>query len=64
MLIEAMTREIVARDAALALPGETTASSAAAPAPAPTTLSDEDEYSQIKSLSKDDEIQAILLAYL
>ena len=37
MLIEAMTREIVARDAALALPGETTASSAAAPAPAPTT---------------------------
>jgi hypothetical protein len=46
LLIEAMTEEIVARDAALALPGETGVSSAAAPAPAPTTLSDEDEYLQ------------------
>ncbi len=46
MLIEAMTEEIVKRDAALVLPGETSVSSAAAPAPAPTTLSDEDEYLQ------------------
>jgi hypothetical protein len=51
MLIEDMTREIVARDAALVLPGETNASSAAAPAPATkigsqATLSDEDEYLQ------------------
>jgi hypothetical protein len=46
MLIEAMTEEIVARDAALVLPGETSVSSAAAPASAPknssqATLSDE-----------------------
>jgi hypothetical protein len=51
MLIEDMTREIVARDAALILPGETNASSAAAPVPAPkissqATLSDVDEYLQ------------------
>jgi hypothetical protein len=51
MLIEDMTREIVARDATLLLPGETSTSSAAAPAPAPknnsqATLSDEDEYLQ------------------
>jgi hypothetical protein len=49
MLIEAFSQEIAVRDAALDLPEESRASSAAAPAPAPNnssrvTLSDEDAY--------------------
>jgi hypothetical protein len=49
MLIEAFSQEIAVRDAALDLPEETRASSAAAPAPAPNNrslvaLSDEDAY--------------------